>query len=333
MIRKREFIALIGAITALTYAGGNSFANITTDSKSIKTENIKTEDKDKEFNIEKLSETFGNYIGRNLNVPGFKFDIESLIKGIRNGAAGKPAPMSDEEYEKEMAALQEKIFAKMSEENLKAANDFLAKNAKEPNVKEMIAGKVQYIILEEGQGDEVKEHSSPLVEYTGKYLDGTVFGSSNDVGGAITIPVDQTISGFGKGIIGAKEGEKRRLFIHPDLGYGTSGHLPPNSLLIFDVRIIKAQNEEKQHTQFDPGEDEEIPPLAINDEDDFEDDLEREEKQYSPESDLLDELDEQDYNPIESSRTTQPKRRQEHPQIENQPQLQEPSKSRLSPNH
>ena len=43
----------------------------------------------------------------------------------------------------------------------------------------------------------------------------------------ITIPLDQTIPGFSKGIVGMKEGEKRRLFVHPDLGYGTTGQLPP----------------------------------------------------------------------------------------------------------
>ena len=38
-----------------------------------------------------------------------------------------------------------------------------------------------------------------------------------------------------------KEGEKRRLFVHPDFAYGTNGPLPPNSLLIFDIEVVKAQ--------------------------------------------------------------------------------------------
>jgi len=39
-----------------------------------------------------------------------------------------------------------------------------------------------------------------------------------------------------------KEGEKRRLFVHPEVGYGTSGQLLPNSLLIFDIEVIKAKS-------------------------------------------------------------------------------------------
>jgi peptidylprolyl isomerase len=46
-----------------------------------------------------------------------------------------------------------------------------------------------------------------------------------------------------------KEGEKRTIYIHPDLGYGTSGMLPPNSLLTFEVEIMKSHvPEEKNET-------------------------------------------------------------------------------------
>ena len=37
-----------------------------------------------------------------------------------------------------------------------------------------------------------------------------------------------------------KEGEKRVIYIHPDLAYGTYGSLPPNSLLIFEIEVVKA---------------------------------------------------------------------------------------------
>jgi len=37
-----------------------------------------------------------------------------------------------------------------------------------------------------------------------------------------------------------KEGEKRVVYVHPELAYGTSGFLPPNSLLTFEVGLIQA---------------------------------------------------------------------------------------------
>ena len=85
------------------------------------------------------------------------------------------------------------------------------KNKKEHGVVEVVPGKLQYLIIKEGTGATVEPHSSPKIHYTGKYQDGTVFGTSEEMGGPITIPLDQTIPGFSKGIMGMKEGEKRRL--------------------------------------------------------------------------------------------------------------------------
>jgi len=197
-----------------------------------------------DVNIPLLSEAFGHFIGKNLKSPGVTFDIDAVIKGIRNGAEGKPAPMNDQEYELAMNKLQERAFSALSDQNLQSANEFLEKNAHASGVKEIEKGKLQYQIITEGHGEEVKPHSSPLINYSGKYQDGTVFGSSEEVGGPITIPLDQTISGFSKGLLGMKEGEKRKLFIHPDLGYGTMGNLPPNALLIFEIEVVKANTSE-----------------------------------------------------------------------------------------
>lgn len=201
-------------------------------------------EQNKPIDMKKLSEAFGNFIGRNLQSPGLSFDLESIVKGIREGASGRPSPLTEKEYEEMMTAVQEKAFKEMSAANLKAANDFIAKNKQEAGVVEVIPGKLQYVIVKEGTGAAVEAHASPKINYSGKYLDGTVFGTSEEMGGPITIPLDQTIPGFSKGIIGMKEGEKRRLFVHPDLGYGTTGQLPPNELLIFEIEAVKANSDE-----------------------------------------------------------------------------------------
>ena len=197
----------------------------------------------KEFDVQKISEAFGHLIGDNLETPGFKFDLDSIIKGMRDSIEGVPSPMTQEEYEEAITTIQEKAFNALSDENLKNANSFLNQNAQENSVVEVESGKLQYKVEKDGTGEEVFEHSAPLIHYTGTFIDGTVFGSSLENGEPITLPLSQTIAGFSKGIVGMKEGEKRTLFIHPELGYGTTGHLPPNSLLIFEVEVVKANNE------------------------------------------------------------------------------------------
>jgi peptidylprolyl isomerase len=228
--------------------------------------------------LKKVSEAFGHFIGKNLKTPGLNFDLDSIITGIRNGYAGKPSPMTDKEYEEAMTKMQEQAFKQMSSNNLKAANEFLAKNAKADKVIEVEPGKLQYLIIQEGNGAKVEEHFSPQIQYTGKFLDGSTFGSSTETGGPITVPLDQTIPGFSKGIVGMKEGEKRTLFVHPELGYGTSGHLPPNSLLIFDIEVVKANAPETTENA-----DDELSDLSLSDEEQGEEGDELEEHNPSEE--------------------------------------------------
>lgn len=225
-----------------------SFAALTSSYSFADTATIDTS---QEVDIKKVSEAFGHFIGRNLKTSGLDFDIESFTQGIRNGVEGKPAPLSDKEYEQQMTWLQERSFKKLAEDNLKAAEEFLKKNATAKGIVVVEPGKLQYTIIKEGKGPQVEAHGSPQIQYTGKYIDGTVFGNSQDTGGPITIPLDQTIPGFGKGLQGMKEGEVRTIYVHPDLGYGKSGQLPPNSLLIFEVELIKADNPEKANSKKD----------------------------------------------------------------------------------
>jgi peptidylprolyl isomerase len=263
MLKKTRLVALTSLGLFLGYCAlqavddKNSTSTNTLDKRTSTATTNAQADQSKPIDMKKLSEAFGNFIGRNLQSPGLSFDLESIIKGIREGAAGQPSPLNEKEYEEMMAAVQEKSFKEMSANNLKAANDFMEKNKKESNVIEVIPGKLQYTILQQGNGATVEAHSSPKIHYTGKYQDGTVFGSSEEMGGPITIPLDQTIPGFSKGIIGMKEGEKRRLFVHPDLGYGTTGQLPPNELLIFDIELVKANSDEGKgaHHQDEEGDD------------------------------------------------------------------------------
>jgi peptidylprolyl isomerase len=190
------------------------------------------------YDHKKLSETFGHIIIKHLQQTNLQFDIDSVAQGMRDAVAGKSAPLSEKEYEEIMAEVQEKGWQDLAAKNLKEAEVFLEQNRKNKDVVELEKGKLQYQVLQSGQGAAVVEHAIPTLIYTGKFLDGSVFSSSQDK--AMTIPLDQAIRGFSLGMVGMKEGEKRRLFIHPELAYGTAGSLPPNSLLIFDLEVVKA---------------------------------------------------------------------------------------------
>jgi peptidylprolyl isomerase len=133
--------------------------------------------------------------------------------------------------------IQEQAFQKTSEENLVKAETFLTTNSKQDGIVALEEGKLQYKRIHEGSGAIVEEHFTPMIRYVGRFLDGKVFGESQE---EELISLDETIPGFQKAIVGMKEGEKREIFIHPDLAYGVNGYMPPNSLLKFEIEIVKA---------------------------------------------------------------------------------------------
>ncbi len=192
-----------------------------------------------QVDIKKISESFGHLIGKNIQSLGFNFEIADLIRGLQNSIAGEVPPMSEQECVQAISVLQEVNFKKVAEENLKVANEFMEKNKTASGIVQLDADKLHYKIEKEGSGAEVQAHSSPIIRYTGKYIDGTIFGFSKD---DEQMFLDEAIPGFNRGLIGMKEGEKRTLFIHPDLGYGSAGYLPPNSLLTFDIELVRAHS-------------------------------------------------------------------------------------------
>ena len=98
-------------------------------------------------------------------------------------------------------------------------------------------------ILSVGTGDIAKDGNRVDVHYTGKLRDGSVFDSSITRGKPFTFIIGkgQVIKGWDQGITGMRVGEKRRLTIPPELGYGSRGagaSIPPNATLLFDVELL-----------------------------------------------------------------------------------------------
>ena len=125
-------------------------------------------------------------------------------------------------------------------ENIQIGNDFLTKNMIKKSVVTTDSG-LQLMVLAKGTGD-VHPKASDMVEvhYHGTLIDGTVFDSSVDRGKPLVFGLDQVIKGWTEGLQLMVEGEKARLFIPSNLGYGnkSAGSIPAGSVLIFDVELL-----------------------------------------------------------------------------------------------
>ena len=65
---------------------------------------------------------------------------------------------------------------------------------------------------------------------------------SNKEGGGVTMVLcSQVIAGWDDGVAKMSKGQRAKLTISPDMGYGAQGvpgAIPPNSTLVFDVELI-----------------------------------------------------------------------------------------------
>jgi len=98
-------------------------------------------------------------------------------------------------------------------------------------------------ILSNGSGAEAKAGDTVSVNYTGTLVSGKKFDSSFDRNQPFSFKLgeNRVIQGWELGVKGMKVGEKRKLTIPPELGYGSQaiGELiPANSTLIFEVELM-----------------------------------------------------------------------------------------------
>ena len=106
------------------------------------------------------------------------------------------------------------------------------------------ASGLKYVVINEGTGAAPKTGQTVVVHYTGTLEDGTKFDSSRDRGQLFSfkLGVGQVIKGWDEGLSTMKVGDRRKLTIPPELGYGArgaGGTIPPNATLIFDVELLK----------------------------------------------------------------------------------------------
>jgi len=104
---------------------------------------------------------------------------------------------------------------------------------------------LEWIVRKEGKGDKPKKGEGIVANYTGYLLEnGRKFDSSYDRDRPFVeaIGVGKVIKGWDIAFLGMRVGERRVLFIPPELAYGDRGvgqKIPPDAALVFDVELIR----------------------------------------------------------------------------------------------
>jgi len=65
-----------------------------------------------------VSEAMGHMIGKNLEALGLDFDLDAIVRGLKEESEGKGSPLNEDECVQAIANLQEEKMAATTEENL-----------------------------------------------------------------------------------------------------------------------------------------------------------------------------------------------------------------------
>lgn len=187
--------------------------------------------------IAKISEAMGHMIGKNLQVLGLSLDVDALVKGLADANRGKESPLSEEDCIEALSKLQDASLALAAQKNLEKANQFLKEYKQNKGVVSLEDGKLLYEVIKKGDGDSVEPYSKPLIRISCKSLNGESIPQTEEF-----IELDEAIPGLKAGLVGMKEGEVRKLYIHPELGFEKDA-----SLLIVEVALVKADATSEAH--------------------------------------------------------------------------------------
>lgn len=239
MIRKDEPVkrGIAGTLVGVI-AGGAVALAVDPPQDKAKSE-AKPAQKKMEFksNKDKASFAIGLNIGRTILQDFGKadaIDADQFLKGLKAGLA------NDQSMDKN--DIREAIVEYRVEVIKKDADAFLAENKKKEGIKTTASG-LQYQVIKSGDagGKSPLKESTVKVHYTGTLVNGTKFDSSVDRGEPAEFQVGGVVPGWTEALQLMKVGDKWRLFLPPELGYGAQGKgpVPPHAVMIFEVELLE----------------------------------------------------------------------------------------------
>ncbi len=169
-------------------------------------------------------------------------ELDTVLKGVRDGWAGKPKLPLDATMQAAVADLartrapkaQERAAAREKEQGARV----LAKAAKEPGAKRTPSGAI-VIPLREGTGPSPAASETVKVHYIGTLVSGRIFDTSAQRGPA-ELTLSQEIKCWAEGLQLMKVGGKAKIVCPPDLAYGPTGNdrIPGNAVLTLEVELL-----------------------------------------------------------------------------------------------
>lgn len=195
-------------------------------------------------NLDSFSYALGMNIANNLKAQGVdNISGAAMQKAMEDVFQKKQVSLTDEQANKLIqGAFQGNASKKVNIEKAKCAQ-YLEGNKKRAGVIALPSG-LQYEVLKKG------DESSPMprlqdtvvAHYAGTLIDGKEFDNSYKRGEPLTIPVGGVIRGWTEALQLMHIGDKWRVYIPSELGYGDRGagaDIPGGAALVFEMELLE----------------------------------------------------------------------------------------------
>jgi FKBP-type peptidyl-prolyl cis-trans isomerase len=201
-----------------------------------------------QFTEQQMLEMYGWVLGKRAGLAELGFtpaQTDVIIHGMQLAASGADAPYDIKAIgpalSQYMQAKDQAYNDKVKQANMTESVAFFAKLKENKNVVVLPDG-LCYEIKKPGTGDYPKPTQVVKVNYTGMFINGTVFDSTarHNPPGPAEFELDQVIPGWTEGIQKINAGGQIRLYIPGNLAYGDQPPqgMAPNATLIFDVELL-----------------------------------------------------------------------------------------------
>ena len=195
---------------------------------------------------ERASYTIGYDLGYNYSHVSDLINTDLLLEGLEAGLNDGAPKLSVIEMQYAMAEFRKNINSKLaenqkriSEDNLKNSNKYLAKISRMSGVKKITDG-LYYKVIQDANGDKPKLSDKIVVQFQGKLVNGEVFYDTFRGNVKETYPLSTTLLAWQKAIVKMPVGATWNLYVAPELGYGISApaNIGPNQALIYKIKLV-----------------------------------------------------------------------------------------------
>lgn len=194
-----------------------------------------------ENDVKVFSEYVGYQFAQELKEESDLYDLESIITGIRKYIEGTHSVQacSDEEIEPMLESIECRLSNYQAKVNLEQAERCLKTIREKPSSSTLENGAIVYEVMKEGAGIKLLSSQDTVkIQYAFVDIEGNpVLADVSD--SSCTCKLGELLPPLNRAMLGMKEGEQRKIYIHPKLTEGKFGEYPPNSILIVEVRLLE----------------------------------------------------------------------------------------------